>query len=116
MFDTISLYLFFFFLSCRRRHTIFALVTGVQTCALPISSSAAPTIDYAGTLTALVAERTGYPIEMLAFDADLEADLGIDSIKRVEILGAFQKALRSEERRVGKERVWQCRQMWSPSI
>src|SRR3546814_148529 len=30
-------YLFFFLFSGRRRHTIFALVTGVQTCALPIS-------------------------------------------------------------------------------
>src|SRR3546814_946542 len=30
---------------------------------------------------------------MLAMDADLEADLGIDSIKRVEILGALQKLL-----------------------
>src|SRR3546814_5779813 len=29
--------LFFFFFSSRRRHTICALVTGVQTCALPIS-------------------------------------------------------------------------------
>src|SRR3546814_8658641 len=28
----------FFFFSSRRRHTRFALVTGVQTCALPISS------------------------------------------------------------------------------
>src|SRR3546814_15239140 len=28
---------FFFFFSSRRRHTRFALVTGVQTCALPIS-------------------------------------------------------------------------------
>src|SRR3546814_3137887 len=29
-------YLLFFFFSSRRRHTICALVTGVQTCALPI--------------------------------------------------------------------------------
>src|SRR3546814_13881047 len=31
-----SLFLFFFFFSSRRRHTRCALVTGVQTCALPI--------------------------------------------------------------------------------
>src|SRR3546814_7506709 len=31
------LYMFFFFFSRRRRHTRCALVTGVQTCALPIS-------------------------------------------------------------------------------
>src|SRR3546814_10429703 len=30
--------MFFFFLSSRRRHTRCALVTGVQTCALPISA------------------------------------------------------------------------------
>jgi acyl transferase domain-containing protein len=42
-------------------------------------------------LLRLVSERTGYPIEMLHADLDLEADLGIDSIKRVEILGSFQE-------------------------
>src|SRR3546814_3905850 len=31
-------FFFFFFFSSRRRHTRCALVTGVQTCALPISS------------------------------------------------------------------------------
>lgn len=40
----------------------------------------------------LVSERTGYPPEMLGLDVDMEADLGIDSIKRVEILGVMQKA------------------------
>src|SRR3546814_15016216 len=35
-----SLYLLYFFFSSRRRHTRCALVTGVQTCALPISSEA----------------------------------------------------------------------------
>ncbi|WP_299496162.1 beta-ketoacyl synthase N-terminal-like domain-containing protein, partial [uncultured Shewanella sp.] len=38
------------------------------------------------TMLAVVAEKTGYPTEMLALDMDMEADLGIDSIKRVEIL------------------------------
>ena len=39
----------------------------------------------------MVSERTGYPIEMLDPQMNLEADLGIDSIKRVEVLGAFQR-------------------------
>ena len=43
-------------------------------------------------LLQIVSERTGYPPEMLDLDLDIEADLGIDSIKRVEILGAFQRA------------------------
>jgi acyl transferase domain-containing protein/NAD(P)H-dependent flavin oxidoreductase YrpB (nitropropane dioxygenase family)/NADP-dependent 3-hydroxy acid dehydrogenase YdfG len=44
-------------------------------------------------LTAAVSERTGYPAEALDPDLDLEADLGIDSIKRIEILGQMRDAL-----------------------
>ncbi len=43
-------------------------------------------------LLGLVTKRTGYPAEMLGLDLDMEADLGIDSIKRVEILGELQDA------------------------
>ncbi|MFC7450881.1 SDR family NAD(P)-dependent oxidoreductase [Rhodococcus daqingensis] len=39
----------------------------------------------------IVSERTGYPEEMLKPDLDLEADLSIDSIKRIEIVGALQE-------------------------
>ena len=42
-------------------------------------------------LLEIVAEKTGYPVEMLEPDMDMEADLGIDSIKRVEILGAMEE-------------------------
>ena len=44
-------------------------------------------------LLEIVKERTGYPIEMLGLDADMEADLGIDSIKRVEIAGTMIRLL-----------------------
>jgi malonyl CoA-acyl carrier protein transacylase len=43
--------------------------------------------DIMTLLTTLVSERTGYPLDMLGADLDLEADLSIDSIKRLEILG-----------------------------
>src|SRR5262249_60377038 len=43
-------------------------------------------------LLKIVGERTGYPPDMLDLDVDIEAELGIDSIKRVEILGNVQKA------------------------
>lgn len=43
------------------------------------------------TLLALVAEKTGYPVDMLHLDMDLESDLGIDSIKRVEILAGMEE-------------------------
>src|SRR3546814_3593249 len=35
----VDFFMLFFFFSSRRRHTSCALVTGVQTCALPISAS-----------------------------------------------------------------------------
>lgn len=44
-------------------------------------------------LLTIVSDRTGYPAEMLDLNLDLEADLGIDSIKRVEILGTFQQGV-----------------------
>jgi acyl carrier protein len=44
-------------------------------------------------LLSLVSEKTGYPEEMLDMNANMEADLGIDSIKRVEILGALTRQM-----------------------
>jgi acyl transferase domain-containing protein/NADP-dependent 3-hydroxy acid dehydrogenase YdfG len=44
-------------------------------------------------LLEVIAEKTGYPTEMLELDMALDADLGIDSIKRVEILSALQERL-----------------------
>ncbi len=45
------------------------------------------------SLIEIVAERTGYPVDMIDPALDLEADLGIDSIKRVEILNKFRRLL-----------------------
>ncbi|MDJ0394204.1 SDR family NAD(P)-dependent oxidoreductase [Rhodococcus sp. G-MC3] len=42
-------------------------------------------------LLEVVADKTGYPVEMVDPSMDLEADLGIDSIKRVQVLGAVQE-------------------------
>ncbi|MCI0504600.1 MAG: SDR family NAD(P)-dependent oxidoreductase, partial [Gammaproteobacteria bacterium] len=41
----------------------------------------------------IVEDRTGYPRDMLGMEQNMEADLGIDSIKRVEIAGALLKSL-----------------------
>ena len=38
----------------------------------------------------LIADKTGYPPEMLEDDMDLEGELGVDSIKQVEILSALK--------------------------
>ncbi len=44
-------------------------------------------------LLELISERTGYPIDMIEPGLDLESDLGIDSIKRIEILNKLQTFL-----------------------
>ncbi|WP_433325369.1 SDR family oxidoreductase [Spirillospora sp. CA-294931] len=49
--------------------------------------------DLAAALMEVVADRTGYPLEMLDPDMELEADLGIDSIKRVEIFSGLKGKL-----------------------
>jgi acyl carrier protein len=49
--------------------------------------------DTMKTIMHIIAEKTGYDTDMIETDMELETDLGIDSIKRVEILGAVQTAL-----------------------
>ena len=56
----------------------------------PEPTAATIAVDLKTALLAVVAEKTGYPVEMLRMEMELEADLGIDSIKRVEILAALQ--------------------------
>ena len=41
---------------------------------------------------ALVAEKTGYPTDMLDLDLDLEADLGIDTVKQAELFATIREA------------------------
>ena len=53
-------------------------------------------VDMDAVCTALreaFAERTGYPLELIEADLDLEADLGIDSVKRVEVVGHVGEVL-----------------------
>ena len=49
--------------------------------------------DVSTVLVETVSELTGYPAEMLGLDMDIESDLGIDSIKRVEILSTLEEKL-----------------------
>ncbi|KAA3610668.1 MAG: SDR family NAD(P)-dependent oxidoreductase [Calditrichaeota bacterium] len=39
----------------------------------------------------LIAEQTGYPIDMLDLELDLEADLGIDTVKQAEMFAAVRE-------------------------
>ncbi len=48
--------------------------------------------DVLARLVALVAEKTGYPKDLLDPDLDMEADLGIDTVKQAELFGAIREA------------------------
>src|SRR3546814_9957388 len=94
-----------FFFSSRRRHTRCALVTGVQTCALPIFPAFA---SYAGG-TIPVAILAALLITLIPTTiAALLSAIGIAGMDR---LVRFN---RSAERSGGKECVSTCRSRWSP--
>ena len=58
----------------------------------PVAESVATAaVDLQALLLEVVADKTGYPPEMLSLEMELEGDLGIDSIKRVEILSAMNE-------------------------
>ena len=56
----------------------------------PASVAAAPSVSAADVVLAIVSEKTGYPADMLGLSMEMESELGIDSIKQVEILAALQ--------------------------
>src|SRR3546814_5193435 len=90
-----------FFFSSRRRHTRCALVTGVQTCALPIL---APSAVEAPGLTSAAASAP-----VTSTTRCVSPELCRRAASAPPIL-----SYRSEERRVGKECVSTCRSRWSP--
>ncbi|MFG3140231.1 SDR family NAD(P)-dependent oxidoreductase [Streptomyces sp. NPDC048211] len=75
----------------------------------------APVVDSAAVvrareaLLAVVSEKTGYPVDMLDASMDIEADLGVDSIKRVEIVsglqGMFPRIREMDTQRIGELRT-----------
>merc|ERR1712195_58842 len=65
----------------------------------PISSgnsSGASAADATRVVMEVLAAKTGYDVEMIEDDMELETELGIDSIKRVEILSEVQSQLNVE--------------------
>src|SRR3546814_4966182 len=104
----------FFFFSSRRRHTRCALVTGVQTCALPISSAARARVEQAER--AVHEADAAYQSRVSARDS---AKAQLDMIRPlvehgIEPRMTLVQMQRSEERRVGKECVSTCRSRWAP--
>ncbi len=56
----------------------------------PAPTGSDPDIDLGALMLEIVAEKTGYPADMLEMGMRLEGDLGVDSIKYVEILATVQ--------------------------
>lgn len=54
-----------------------------------VEAAAVPALapDFQSAVLAVISERTGYPVDLIDLDLDLEADLSIDSIKRAEVAG-----------------------------
>src|SRR3546814_1567489 len=121
----LRLLFFCFFFSSRRRHTRCALVTGVQTCALPISEPdewaglaepdgvAATSLDVhrEAVLATPVEDKVAMAIELERMV--LGADPRVKGVRAATYTDA-EGAYRSEERRVGHECVSPCRSRWSP--
>src|SRR3546814_1694758 len=98
-----------FFCSSIRRHTRCALVTGVQTCALPISN-ALPRCGH-GQYQVSVFRIGGVGKRWCDDEFDRFAIAG-DCL--LDVRPSLHSVVRSEERRVGKECVSTCRSRWSP--
>src|SRR3546814_12826200 len=126
----------FVFFTSRRRHTRCALVTGVQTCALPIVGGALPGLEPAEE-----AARLGIDREAVVAGLALQPRPGVEHVQAAEedlVMGGDRLGStggigrkgdcegeggaqqgrrgqgRSEERSVGKECVSTCRSRWEP--
>src|SRR3546814_16682985 len=103
--------MFFFFFSSSRRHTRVALVTVVQTFALPIFEP----LYGAAMRRELNEVLAAVPADQLAIQWDAALELAVLEGVFPAPVGDFEDLVsRSEERRVGKECVSQYRSRWSP--
>src|SRR3546814_19600592 len=122
-----------FFVSSRRRHTRCALVTGVQTCALPIFRLPGCPIIFPGvrgkqpmsdmTMSKLLKEL-GQPFTAHGFrssfrdwvseDTNHPSDVAEAALAHIVANKTEAAYRRSEARRVGKECVSTGRSRWSP--
>src|SRR3546814_13230990 len=130
---------FLVFFSSRRRHTRCALVTGVQTCALPISTRVEKSPWHINSIPSMFGMcilyvRRGFREHEGGYDEQQDADSDRPDRRRPDGHAARPQRhrecsfparahrrsartfgqTRSEERRVGKECVRTCRSRWTP--
>src|SRR3546814_5774163 len=117
----------FFFFSSRRRHTRCALVTGVQTCALPIFftdimlGTQASIAAHPGSIAEAATAAEAVTLDLPPGRADALWQLIAGTASATNELDQMRRGMRevitgirSEESRVGKECVSTCRSRWTP--
>src|SRR3546814_8572296 len=105
-----------FVFSSRRRHTRCALVTGVQTCALPIYRVAITPYGEEQIDIGEAVSRSGVALHGFMMKQTRKTDLMMFAkiAKAPSYASPKDVPFRSEERRVGKECVSTCSTRWSP--
>src|SRR3546814_18194229 len=112
-----------FFFSSRRRHTRCALVTGVQTCALPICKEDVVVARAPHKQRSNHYKRHEYASNNICQSVSFifqdsgeqyQANRNLQQYRCAQQSGFIHIYSRSEERRVGKECVSTCRFRWSP--
>src|SRR3546814_7206683 len=110
-----------FFFSVKRRHTSGALVTGVQTCALPILCKAGRRTGVAKlrvlvTCPPMLGLFDEFVPTFAAHGLDADAAQVVQILTEDELIKRLPEydgwIIRSEERRVGEEGVSKCRSRW----
>src|SRR3546814_8215402 len=102
------------FFSSRRRHTRCALVTGAQTCALPIWCEVyLPGAGWIGLdpTSGLLAGEGHIPRACSAEPCSASPITG--AVDKNDVIFSHRMDVRSEARRVGNECVSTCRSLWS---
>src|SRR3546814_1761545 len=103
------MFVLYFFFSSRRRHTRCALVTGVQTCALPICCHKSPTFAETNDV-----QLASFFYSIYRYLKEHRTVFFITVPLLFMLLAYWASRIRSEERRVGKECVSTCRSRLSP--
>jgi acyl carrier protein len=69
-----------------------AATVASPTASTAVASAPTPAVadEVMARVTAIVAEMTGYPADLLEPDLDLEADLGVDTVKQAEVFAAVR--------------------------
>ena len=78
-------------LRCRRRCRVRCRGARLLRSGVAVPACVRWSMRWSTRCVAIVAELTGYPPELLDLDLDLEADLGVDTVKQAEVFAAVRE-------------------------